>query len=258
MKRRNFLKGSALITGATVAGQGMAGVQPELPEKEIYELRVYHFKNKQSMNRLGQFYKEAFIEVLNKHEVKVGAFSEYGQTEPPTIYYLLVYPSLGEYHRIKKAIWNDAGFLEKSKAYFDETAENGTYTRFETYLLEAFDEIPRLQMPDENRGLFELRTYESNNEEAGQRKINMFNRGELSVFHKTGLHATFFGEILAGPQMPALVYMLWFKDMEERNINWQKFSSHPDWVEMKAKPEYANAISVVNRKFLLPLEYSQI
>ena len=258
MKRRNFLKGSAIIAGATVAGQATAGARAAIPEKEIYELRVYHFKNNGQKNKLGQFYQDAFIPTLNNNGVKVGAFGEYGQTEPPTIYYLLVYPSLAEYHRIKKAIWEDDVFAEKSKVYFDETAENGTYSRFQTYLLEAFDGIPQLRFPDKERGLFELRTYESNNEEAGQRKIHMFNHGELALFDETGLHATFFGEILAGPQMPALVYMLWFKDMAERDANWKKFSNHPGWSAMKTNPKYVNAISMVNRKFLIPLDYSQL
>jgi len=257
MKRRNFIKGSALVAGAAVSGQVAAGVETR-PGKEIYELRVYHFKNNGQKDKVGRFYMQALIPVMNDSGVKVGAFGEYGQTEPATVYYLLVYPSLDDYHQIKKAIWENGDFLQKSKAYFDETAENGTYTRFETYLLEAFDANPRLRMPDRERGLFELRTYESNNEEAGQRKIKMFNSGELAVFDEVGLHTTFFGEILAGPQMPALVYMLWFKDMDERTENWKKFSSHPKWNEMKAKPEYANAVSVVNKKFLVPLEYSQI
>lgn len=258
MKRRNFIKGSALIAGAAVAGQAAAGVQQSASEKEIYELRVYHFRNNGQKSKVEQFYVNSLIPVMNEYGVKVGAFDEYGQTEPPTVYYLLVYPSLTEYHRIRKALWKNELFLQKSGTYFDETAENGTFTRYETFLLEAFDAIPQIRMPAKERGLFELRIYESNNEEAGQRKIKMFNEGELAVFDEVGLHATFFGEILAGPQMPALIYMLWFKDMEERTENWKKFSSAPEWREMSASPEYANTVSVVNKKFLVPAKYSQI
>jgi hypothetical protein len=258
MKRRNFLKGSAMIAGATAAGQAVGSATKANSEKEIYEWRVYHFKNGGQKAKVDKFYNEALIPAMNEMGVKVGAFGEFGQTDPPTVYYLLVFPSLFEYHRVKKAIWGNGSFLQKSKQYFDETAENGTYTRYETYLLEAFDAIPQLRMPDKTRGLFELRTYESNNEEAGQRKIKMFNDEELALFDEVGLHSTFFGEILAGPQMPALVYMLWFKNMDERTENWAKFVSSPEWGTMRAKPEYANTVSVVNKKFLVPLEYSQI
>nr|MBD3620946.1 NIPSNAP family protein [Sunxiuqinia sp.] len=258
MKRRNFLKGSALIAGAAVAGQATAKVTPPDSEKEIYEWRVYHFKNGGQKNKVDGFYRDALIPAMNEYGVKVGAFGEYSQTDPPTVHYLLVYKSMADYHRVKKVLWNNETFLKQAKSYFEDTAANGVYTRFETYLLEAFDAIPQLRQPDKSRGLFELRTYESNNEEAGQRKIKMFNDEELALFDKVGLHATFFGEILAGPQMPALVYMLWFNDMDERTANWQKFVNSPEWKEMSGKAEYANTVSVVNKVFLVPLDYSQI
>ena len=31
-----------------------------------------------------------------------------------------------------------------------------------------------------------------------------------------------------------LVYMLHFKDMEERDANWQVFLDHPEWKEMQS------------------------
>ncbi|MGD9931563.1 MAG: NIPSNAP family protein [Mangrovibacterium sp.] len=258
MKRRNFIKGSALVAGAAVAGQAAASVHSANIEKQIYEWRVCHFKNSGQKNKVDQFYREALIPALNTMGVKVGAFGEYSQAEPPTVYFLLVYPSLADYHRVKKAIWQDETFVQKASSYFDESAEKGAYTRFETYLLEAFDAIPQFRQPGKSRGVFELRTYESSNEEAGQRKIAMFNREELALFDKVGLHAVFFGEILAGPQMPALMYMLWFNDLAEREQNWKKFGSSPEWDEMKVRPEYANTVSVVNKIFLVPLDYSQL
>lgn len=258
MERRYFLKGAALVAGAAVAGQATASVKSANSEKEIYEWRVYHFKNGGQKGQVDKFYQEALIPVLNEFGIKVGAFGEYGQTEPPTVYFLLVYPSLSEYYRIKNELWNEEQFIQKSKSYFEKTAENGTYSRFETYLLEAFDAIPHFRQPDSSRGLFELRTYESNNEEAGQRKIKMFNNEEIALFDKVDLHPVFFGEILAGPQMPALIYMLWFRNLDERKANWKKFGESPEWNSIKVKPEYANTVSVVNKKFLIPLEYSQI
>ncbi|MFW5756857.1 MAG: NIPSNAP family protein [Tangfeifania sp.] len=52
--------------------------------------------------------------------------------------------------------------------------------------------------------------------------------------------------------------MLWFKDMEERDANWAKFVSSDEWNVMKVKPEYANTVSKVRKKFLLPMDFSQI
>lgn len=258
MKRRDFIAGSALVAGAAVTGQATAAVRPAPSGKQVYELRVHHFKSNAQKNMLDQYYTQALIPLLNRHEGKVGAFEEYGMTEPPTTYSLLAYPSLADYHRVRKAMWSDEEFKKSSSGFFRDTAKDGAYLRYESYLLEAFDAIPQMRMPDAGRGLFELRIYESNNEEAGQRKIKMFNKEELALFDEVGLHAVFFGEIMAGPQMPALVYMLWFKDMDERTANWKAFSGSPKWKEMSGKEEYANTVSVVNRKFLVPSKYSQI
>ena len=58
--------------------------------------------------------------------------------------------------------------------------------------------------------------------------------------------------------MPALTYMLWFENMEEREANWNLFKTSDEWNIMKAKTEYANTVSKINKTFLLPLDYSQI
>jgi hypothetical protein len=259
MERRNFIKASAVIAAASAGGTAVASQVTPPASKEFYEWRVYHFNKKGASNsKVDSFYKDALIPYLTGKGVKVGAFGEYGQTLPPVIYYLFVYPSISEYQVIKKELWKDNGFMQAAKSYFDTTAEEGSFTRYETYLLEAFDSIPKLRLPAKDRGLFELRTYESNNEEAAQRKIKMFNSEELALFDKVGLRSVFFGEILAGPQMPALMYMLEFKDMDERNANWKKFTDSAEWNTLKNKPEYANTVSVVNRVFLVPLDYSQI
>jgi len=258
MERRNFIKASALVAAASATGTVMASEVTPPASKEIYEWKVYHFKNGGAKSKIDGFYKEALIPYLNKKGVKVGAFGEYGQTEPPVIYYLIIYPSMVEYQAIKKELWKDSGFLQAAKGYFETTAELGTFTRFETYLLEAFDAFPQLHMPSKDRTLIELRTYESNNEEAGQRKIKMFNSEEIALFNSVGLRCVFFGEILAGPQMPALMYMVEHKDMAERIANWKKFGESDGWNVLKNKTEYANTVSVVNKVFLVPLDYSQI
>jgi len=89
-------------------------------------------------------------------------------------------------------------------------------------------------------------------------KVKMFNIEELPLFEKVGLHPVLFGELLAGRYMPALTYMLWFKDMDEREANWNKFRISDEWNTMRVKQEYANAVSKVRKKFLVPADYSQI
>ena len=58
--------------------------------------------------------------------------------------------------------------------------------------------------------------------------------------------------------MPALTYMLSFKSMQERNINWEKFSKDPSWKRISSLEKYSNTVSDIKRTFLKPLEYSQL
>ena len=86
----------------------------------------------------------------------------------------------------------------------------------------------------------------------------MFNKEEFSIFDATGLNSVFFGEHISGPLMPALTYMLAFESMEERNINWEKFSKNSEWKRVSILKEYSNTVSDIKRVFLKPLEYSQL
>jgi hypothetical protein len=78
----------------------------------------------------------------------------------------------------------------------------------------------------------------------------MFNKEEFPVFDEVGLNSVFFGEVIAGPQRPCLIYLLSFKDMEAHDVAWKKFFSHPEWDRMKVLPEYANTVSHIEKVFL--------
>ena len=86
----------------------------------------------------------------------------------------------------------------------------------------------------------------------------MFNEVEMDIFKKTNLNMVFFGEEIAGKDLPCLTYMLAFRDMEERDINWKGFSSDPDWKRVRSLQEYADTVSSITQIFLKPLPYSQL
>jgi hypothetical protein len=58
--------------------------------------------------------------------------------------------------------------------------------------------------------------------------------------------------------MPCLTYMVAFKDMEERNANWEKFGPHSEWQRIVGLPEYVNTVSNIYRVFLKPLPFSKL
>src|SRR6056297_1388877 len=258
MERRSFLKKSAIAAGSALTVNTLNANPVSPDEKDFYELKVFKLTGGGAKNQLKKYYTNAVIPFLSKRGGKVGAFGEFSLEDPPTVYILHAHKSPQHYWETVQEMKSDKTFLDAAQEYFKLPADRPVYERYETFLMEAFDGIPQFKMPTENRGLFELRTYESYNEDAGHRKVEMFNKEELPLFEKVGLHPVFFGQLLAGRFMPALTYMLWFKDMEQRDANWAKFVSSDEWNVMKVKPEYANSVSKVRKKFLLPMDFSQI
>lgn len=258
MKRRNFIRNTAALAAVSVVPSGLSASASGNSPREYYEFREYRFPGGGGLPLLKTYLSEAVIPLMNRFEVTVGAFGEYSLEEPPKVYTLFAYPDFATFIAMQQEFQSNKQFLDAAGTYLKSDPKNPVFTRYETFLLEAFEGKPRLEIPQKSRGLFELRTYESYNEDAGCRKVAMFNHEELALFGKVGLQSVFFGKIIAGPQMPALTYMLWFNDMPERDKLWARFRESEEWKVMKAKPEYADTVSKVNKKFLVPLDYSQI
>jgi len=258
MKRRNFLKATAAVAAVTATGSALNAKNAPAPGDEFYEFRIYQLTGGGAKNTLKSYFTEALMPLFKKFNVRLGAFEELDKEDPPKVYTLFAYPSAQVFYEMQQHLLTDTDYLAAAKTYFELPVAKPVYERYETYLMDAFDAIPNLKLPEKNRGLFELRTYESYNEDAARRKVAMFNNEELPLFEQVGLHPVFFGKILAGKYMPALMYMLWFKDMDERDANWKKFIDSPEWKAMSGKAIYADIVSKVRKKFLVPTDYSQI
>lgn len=228
-------------------------------QKDLYEMRVYELKFGTPAAGLHNYLEKALFPALNRAGVKnIGAFEEWSQNQPGKIYILIPYGSMAAYEKVNSGLSSDKTFAEASAEYNQIPQDKAPFVRYETSLFTAFSGIPQIQKPAAGSMVFELRTYEGYSEDAFTRKVKMFNQGELDIFKETGLHSVFFGEKIAGPQMPCLTYMLGFKDMEERDANWKKFVDHPEWKRISKLPEYANTVSNIYRTFLKPLTYSQL
>ncbi len=261
MKRRSFLRDAVIASGAaTVALPLMGNYAVPSAENSIYELTVYHISRaSNAKNNLEQYLSGVMIPFLNKSNVKVGVFNEYSMEEPAKLYFLSAYPSQSVYFDTKEKLLTDDGYLEASKSFREIPFANTPFTRYETFLLDAFDRFPSIVVPKSKKGLFELRLYESPTDEAGLAKVSMFNQEEIDLFTKVGLEPVFFGKIIAGQYMPALIYMVGFKDMTERDAVWDKFNTSPEWQTLRTSPKYPSGnVSNIRRIFLTPAEYSQI
>lgn len=216
---------------------------------ELYELRMYELKFGSPAAPFMDYLKNS----LRKATLEAGAngyflFNELGKSDPTKIWVLISYPSSEAYVAGQHAYQSIDGSTQAAA-----TRDAVHYNRYESWVFHAFDGMQQMMQPMQGKNLFELRIYEGKNEEAVRRKIKMFDVEEIDLFNRVGLFPVFFGEMIAGPHRPALVYMLQFKDMAERDDNWKIFIDHPEWKAMVAKEEYASTVSNIVRIFLVPL-----
>jgi hypothetical protein len=118
-------------------------------------------------------------------------------------------------------------------------------------------ELPAYSRERKSR-IFELRTYESHSEAKALKKIEMFNSGEIDVMREVGLAPVFYGQALIGRDLPHLTYMLSAEDRSAHKKHWGGFGAHATWKKMKDDPQYADTVSKITSRFLVPTGYSQI
>ena len=247
MKRRKFIGTTAMASATSLGASTFRPSEDDAINSEYYEMRRYELAFGGNHSRLFHFLTQSLIPAYRAvGAVNAAVFTEVGDAEPSKIWLMTAFPNLLTYeHSVR--ITADQAFLEGVTEY----AQAGkTYNRFSSFLLKAFDGMPQMNAPENVNSLFELRIYEGKHEDAVRRKIAMFDNEEITLFHKVGLTPVLFGNMLIGPYMPSLVYLLSFPDMEERKAAWQRFMSHPDWNTMKVKEEYADTVSNIRKIFL--------
>ncbi len=258
MDRRAFLGVSGVMGMATMglpaAGAGGNGA------RDYYELRRYHIETEEQKSGFLAFMAEAAIPALNRIGIEpVGVFQL--PEDDGILYVLLTHPNIESVATATSKLGEDAQFMAKGAAFLDAPSANPAYARVESSLLLAFEGMRRIEKPAHGAGrVFQLRVYESPSVKTGQKKIEMFNTGEIEIFRKTGLNPVFFGEALVGEKMPNLTYMLGFESMDEQKAAWQQFLKDPAWKELSAKPEYANdrILCGITNISLVPAACSQV
>jgi hypothetical protein len=260
MKRRDFMAASALA-GLAPLGKLAANEDDTADTRDIYELRTYHLDTDKQRAGLDAFLEKAAIPALNRIGIEpVGVFAPEEEIGPVTV--LLRHKSLDSLATLVAKLGEDAEFLSLGGEFLDAPAADPAYARMESSLMVAFKNMPHLERPIDAPGrVFQLRVYESPSVKTGQKKIEMFNDGgEIAIFRKTGLNPVFFGETIVGSKMPNLTYMLSFHSQDELKANWKRFVSHPDWLALRAIPEYADKeiLCGITNTVLVPTGYSQL
>ncbi|MBD2754155.1 NIPSNAP family protein [Spirosoma validum] len=267
MKRRKFVKASLLTSAMTsfihpVGQATAAAITQQNTNPEFYELRIYSLKNARQRKAVETYLQNAYIPALNRLGSKnIGVFSEYLPQGFTKLVAVIPFNSLDDYFTTSDKLAKDEAYQQAGADYLNAEATAPAYERIESSLLKAFVGMPKLEAPEKKSRIFELRRYESHNETAGKKKIEMFNQGgEISIFKRVGLTPVFFGETIIGPMRPNLTYMLTFDNMEEHDQNWKTFGSDPEWKKISSVPEFMDAkiVSNITRMFLIPAAFSQI
>jgi hypothetical protein len=267
MKRRAFLQSSLALAGGGAVISSLTATADETgaAQRQFYELRLYHLRRGPQMDLFDKFYRDAALPALNRAGIsQVGVFSVMVGPDSPTMYVLLTHPSLESLTTTPAHLDADAEYQKAGAEFINAPAVNPSYMRVDSSLMVAFEGMPKLEAPSFPGGgksrLFELRTYESHSRKAHQKKVEMFNRGEISIFRRTGLTPVFFGQTLIGSRLPNLTYMLGFENAEARDKGWSAFGGDAEWQKLRATPGYTDAeiVSDISNLLLRPTAYSQI
>ena len=130
-------------------------------------------------------------------------------------------------------------------------------------VLKAFPLMTSFQSPsltgNKTERIYELRSYEGPTEQLYRQKVKMFNAGgEIALFKRLQFNAVFYAEVIAGSHMPNLMYMTSFNNRADRDEHWKRFGEDPEWVKLKAIPEYLNTVSKNDTILMNPAEFSEL
>lgn len=258
MERRTFV-GASLATLCSAAGSA-ADQRPEAPE--LYELRTYALKPA-NQPRLDEYLGKAYIPALKRHGVgPVGVFVAPAEKDLLKVHVLVVHKAADTVASLPAGLAADAEYRKAAEAYLAAKPDDSVYLRIEGSLLAAIAGMPKLEKPDPSKPrLFNLRVYESHNERAAAKKVEMFEKGgELAIFRRVGLTPVLFASAVVGAAMPNLTYLLVFPDEAGRKAAWDKFLAEPEWKKLRAEPGYADKeiVSRITNLVLTPAAYSEI
>ncbi len=232
--------------------------------RQYYQLKIYTLETDEQVKITDNYLKEIYLPALKKLKISnIGVFKTRPNEKDTIIkiYLLIPFSSLSEFQalddQLTKVQTNHSGNSEYHTALYDKPP----FQRVASILLKAFKDMPSIQ-PSPLEGtrkdrIYELRSYESPTETYFLNKIDMFNDGgEIELFKRLNFNSVFYGEVIAGPKMPNLMYMTTFSNQESRDLHWKLFVDAPEWKEMSSLPKYQNNVSHIDITFLYPTAYS--
>jgi len=266
MKRRQFLASAAAASAAAAVGASRADLvaAPDATAREFYQLRQYTLARGPQATRADNYFRTALVPALNRLGVaRVGVFNVAIGPDMPTVYVLIPSGSADLLASIDSRLWQDAAYVKAGGDFLKAPAAEPPFVGLDVWLMQAFDRMPTLRVPartaDHPARVYELRTYKSPTEEFHRRKVEMFNSAEMALQATLNMGAVFYGDVVAGPHMPSLTYMLAFDSLADREKKFQVFQDSMEWQALSNDPKYPSEIvATVTAAVMSPATYSQI
>jgi hypothetical protein len=259
MERRDFVGSATLAAAGALAGAATARAQDAKGGRQFLEMREYSTISRAAARPLNEHLEQALVPSLNRLGLEpIGVFNPMYGSDSATVHLLIPHPSIESVLTLHARLLDDEGFTRAAGPLLQLPSERAGYVRVKSFLMQAFEGMPAVEVPPKEPRIFEMRRYESHNMKAGKLKVEMFNGGEIDVFRKTGITPVFFGETLIGDHLPNLVYMVTFQDMAARDAAWNRFGAHPEWKTMSAIEKYKDTVSNISDTILRPAGFSQV
>src|SRR5207247_1857526 len=215
------------------------------------------------VQRMRSFLDDSLLPAYNRSGIKpVGVFQPLVGPDSPSFLVVAPYTSMAAIQETKgKRMAQDEKWT-KDLAPFEEKWELA-YERRESFLLRGFRTFPGIEIPRIEAGktnVFELRIYESRNTTGHEKKVAMFDDGEIDIFRRVGVNPVFFGSTIFGSRMPNLTYMVYYPAWEARAEAWSRFASDPDWKTLPTTPGNVDRelVSIISNQLMSALPFSQL
>jgi len=269
MQRREFLAASTAAAITAASGAALTSAADAPADKQLIELRTYHFATPQKLQAFESFLTRAALPAFARAGAKpAGAFKLLAKDnaplklseDPKDLYVLLPHESPESFLQFERRLAADEAYQSAGRDVLQLPKSDPAYDRYESALLLGFDQCPRVTAPGKSpTRLAQLRIYESHNEERARKKIHMFNEaGEIEIFRRVGIRPVFFGQALAGAKLPNLTYMVAFDDEAAMTKAWDGFRADPEWKKLSADEAYKDTVTTITNLVLRPVEGSQV
>lgn len=233
-------------------------------KQEYYQLTIYHFKDAAQKQELDTYLETAYLPALHRMGINnVGVFTPIANDTAidKRIFIIMPAQSLQQLTDLPGKLLKDNTYQLAAKNYMDAVYNNPPFKRMEKIIAKAFSKAPALTLPalsaPKAERVYEFRSYESPTEKLYRNKVQMFNEGgEVALFKRLNFNAIFYADVIAGSNMPNLIYMTSFENMADRDAHWKTFSADPEWKKLSTDPIYQRNVSKAEVILMKAASYS--